>query len=348
MENKELILSVRNLEQHFPIDSGGLFKKTIGYIRAVDGISFDVYKGETVGIVGESGCGKSTTVRSIAQLYKPTNGEVIFDGIDLCKADKAALLKKRRNIQMIFQDPYASLDPRMTVRNIILEPLRIYNKRNLLEKKYTDAELDEKIERLMEMVGINKAFINRYPHEFSGGQRQRIGIARALALEPKIILADEPVSALDVSIQAQILNLISDIQRDMGVTFIFIAHDLGVIQHISHRVIVMYLGKIMEVGTSEELYNNPLHPYTKALLSAAPIPDPKIEKTRNRIVLEGDVPSPDKERHCCYFYDRCPNKMEKCSKCIPPTFDIGGEHKVACFLYDNMPVAEEAAEPVEK
>ena len=297
MENKEVILSVKNLRQHFPIDGGGLFKKTIGYIRAVDGISFDVYKGETVGIVGESGCGKSTTVRSIAQLYKPTTGQVVFHGVDLCTADKDTLLKERRNIQMIFQDPYASLDPRMTVRNIILEPLRIYNKRNLLDKNYTEEELDEKVKDLMEKVGINKAFVNRYPHEFSGGQRQRIGIARALALNPEIILADEPVSALDVSIQAQILNLISDIQKEMGVTFIFIAHDLGVIQHISHRVIVMYLGKIMEISSSDELYRNPLHPYTQALLSAAPVPDPKLERTRQRIVLEGDVPSPDKERH---------------------------------------------------
>ena len=342
MENKEIILSVRNLKQHFPIDEGGILKKTVGFIRAVDGISFDVYKGETVGIVGESGCGKSTTVRSIAQLYKPTTGEILFHGVDLCKADKDTLLKERRNIQMIFQDPYASLDPRMTVRNIIMEPLRTYNRRGLLEKKYTEDELEERVKDLMEKVGINKAFVNRYPHEFSGGQRQRIGIARALALNPEIILADEPVSALDVSIQAQILNLISDIQKDMGITFIFIAHDLGVIQHISHRVIVMYLGKIMEISSSDELYSNPLHPYTDALLSAAPIPDPKIERNRKRIVLEGDVPSPDKERHCCYFYDRCSKRMDKCASCVPPMFDCGNDHKVACFLYDDRPVAEEA------
>ena len=344
MENKELILSVKDLRQHFPIDGGGLLKKTVGYVRAVDGISFDVYKGETVGIVGESGCGKSTTVRSIAQLYKPTTGQIMFHGVDLCTADRDTLLRQRRNIQMIFQDPYASLDPRMTVRNIILEPLRIYNRRGLLEKKYAEEELDERVKDLMEKVGINKAFINRYPHEFSGGQRQRIGIARALALNPEIILADEPVSALDVSIQAQILNLISDIQKEMGVTFIFIAHDLGVIQHISHRVIVMYLGKIMEISSSDELYSNPLHPYTQALLSAAPIPDPKLERDRKRIVLEGDVPSPDKERHCCYFYDRCAKRMDKCSKCVPPMFDCGKDHKVACFLYDDHPVAEEASD----
>ena len=267
--DKELILSVKDLRQHFPIDGGGIFKKTVGYVRAVDGISFDVYKGETVGIVGESGCGKSTTVRSIAQLYKPTTGEILFHGVDLCKADRETLLKERRNIQMIFQDPYASLDPRMTVRNIIMEPLRVYNRRGLLDRKYSEDELDAQVKDLMDKVGINRAFVNRYPHEFSGGQRQRIGIARALALKPEIILADEPVSALDVSIQAQILNLISDIQKEMGITFIFIAHDLGVIQHISHRVIVMYLGKIMEIASSDDLYAQPMHPYTQALLSAA-------------------------------------------------------------------------------
>lgn len=340
--DKELILSVKDLRQHFPIDGGGIFKKTIGYVRAVDGISFDVYKGETVGIVGESGCGKSTTVRSIAQLYKPTTGEILFHGVDLCKADRETLLKERRNIQMIFQDPYASLDPRMTVRNIIMEPLRVYNRRGLLDRKYSEEELDSQVKDLMEKVGINRAFVNRYPHEFSGGQRQRIGIARALALKPEIILADEPVSALDVSIQAQILNLISDIQKEMGITFIFIAHDLGVIQHISHRVIVMYLGKIMEIASSDDLYAQPMHPYTQALLSAAPIPDPKVERTRKRIVLEGDVPSPDKERHQCYFYDRCSKRMDKCACCQPPMFDCGNGHKVACFLYDDKPVAEPA------
>lgn len=343
-DKKEVILEVKDLYQHFPIDNGGIFKKQIGAIRAVDGVSFKVYKGETLGIVGESGCGKSTTVRSISQLYKPTAGEVIFDGVDLCTCDKKELLKQRRNIQMIFQDPYASLDPRMTVRTIIAEPLNIYNKRGLLDHKWTNEEIEIRVEELMEKVGLNKLYKNRYPHEFSGGQRQRIGIARALALNPEIILADEPVSALDVSIQAQILNLISDLQKELGITFIFIAHDLGVIQHISHRVIVMYLGKIMEISEADELYSNPKHPYTEALLSAAPIPDPKVERERKRIVLEGDVPSPDKERKGCYFYDRCPHKMEYCSCHIPPMFKVTDEHEVACWLYDNVDHSKEKAE----
>lgn len=334
-EDKKLLLEVKDLKQHFPIDNGGIFKKQIGAIRAVDGVSFTVKEGETLGIVGESGCGKSTCIRSIAQLYKPTAGEVIFEGVDLCKADNKTLLKLRKDIQMIFQDPMASLDPRMTVRSIIAEPLNIYNRRGLLDHKWTVEEIENRVEVLMEKVGLNKTFKNRYPHEFSGGQRQRIGIARALALNPKIILADEPVSALDVSIQAQILNLISDLQKEMGITFIFIAHDLAVIQHISDRVVVMYLGKVMEISKADELYNNPKHPYTTALLSAAPIPDPVKERSRKRIILSGDVPSPDKERKGCYFYDRCPHKMEKCSCNIPPMFDCGPDHQVACWLYEE-------------
>ncbi len=333
-ENK-VLLEVKNLKQHFPIKSGGLLNKTVGSIRAVDGISFEVREGETLGIVGESGCGKSTTVRSISQLYRPTAGEVLFDGVDLCKASERDLALARRNIQMIFQDPYASLDPRMTVRSIISEPLIIFNKRGLLEKKLTNLEIEERVEQLMERVGLNKAFKNRYPHEFSGGQRQRIGIARALALNPRIILADEPVSALDVSIQAQILNLLNDLQKELNLTYIFIAHDLAVIQHISTRVAVMYLGKLVEVANSEDLYDNPAHPYTQALLSAAPIPDPEIERKRQRIILTGDVPSPDKQQEGCYFQARCPKRMPWCTCHIPPTFDLGNEHKVACWLYDD-------------
>ncbi len=334
-DEKKVLLEVKDLKQHFPIDKGGIFKKNIGYLRAVDGISFQVREGETLGIVGESGCGKSTTVRSIAQLYKPTSGDVIFEGVNLCTADEATLLKERRNIQMIFQDPYASLDPRMTVFSIISEPLNIYNKRGLLDHKWTSEEIEERVDELMEKVGINKAFKNRYPHEFSGGQRQRIGIARALALSPKIILADEPVSALDVSIQAQILNLINELREELGITFIFIAHDLAVIQHISSRVIVMYLGKIMEVSEAAELYKNPKHPYTQALLSAAPIPDPKQERARHRIILSGDVPSPDQERFGCYFYDRCSHHCEYCKSHIPPMFKVGEDHEVACWMYDK-------------
>lgn len=331
-ENK-VLLEVIDLKQHFPIKTGGILNRQIGSIRAVDGISFEVREGETLGIVGESGCGKSTTARSIAQLHRPTSGDVIFEGLNLCKASEKELALARRNIQMIFQDPYASLDPRMTVRTIISEPLVVFNKRGLLEKPMSKMDIEEEVERLMETVGLNKAFKNRYPHEFSGGQRQRIGIARALALNPKIILADEPVSALDVSIQAQILNLLTQLQKDLNLTYVFIAHDLAVIQHISTRVAVMYLGKIVELAASDELYENPAHPYTQALLSAAPIPDPSIEKERQRIILTGDVPSPDKKQDGCYFQARCPKRMPWCTCHVPPSFELGNDHQVACWLY---------------
>jgi len=343
-KDKKVLLEVNNLKQHFPVRSGGLLNKTIGSIRAVDGISFDVREGETLGIVGESGCGKSTTVRSIAQLHKPTSGEVLLEGKDLCKASEKELALARRNVQMIFQDPYASLDPRMTVRSIISEPLEIYNKRGLLDTKLSSIEIEDKVEKLMERVGLNKAFKNRYPHEFSGGQRQRIGIARALALNPRIILADEPVSALDVSIQAQILNLLNELQKELNLTYIFIAHDLAVIQHISTRVAVMYLGKIVELANAADLYENPAHPYTQALLSAAPIPDPEIEKKRQRIILTGDVPSPDKEQKGCYFQARCPKRMPWCTCHVPPTFDLGNDHKVACWLYADKDYSKISAE----
>ncbi|MGE4584461.1 MAG: ABC transporter ATP-binding protein, partial [Sphaerochaeta sp.] len=273
---------------------------------------------------------------SISQLYKPTSGSVVFNGVELTTADYKTMLLARRDMQMIFQDPYASLDPRMTVRSIIAEPLVIYNNRHLLETPLSVMEIEKQVEELMERVGLNKAFKNRYPHEFSGGQRQRIGIARALALNPKIILADEPVSALDVSIQSQILNLLDDLQKEFGLTYIFIAHDLAVIQHISTRVAVMYLGKIVEISNAVKLYDNPLHPYTTALLSAAPIPDPKVERERQRIILTGDVPSPDKERNGCYFYDRCPKKMPWCSCHLPPMFEMEADHQVACWLYDKQ------------
>ena len=251
------LLTVTELKQHFPIESGFILKRQIGAVRAVDGISFSVYPGETLGIVGESGCGKSTTIRSIAQLYKPTAGKVMFNGLDLVNASKDELLKARKDIQLIFQDPYASLNPRMTVRQIISEPLTIYSNRKMLQPEMTKEEIETRIEELMERVGLNKAFKNRYPHEFSGGQRQRIGIARALALNPKIILADEPVSALDVSIQSQILNLLNDLQKDLGLTYLFIAHDLAVIEYISTRVAVMYLGIIVELSESRDLYQTP-------------------------------------------------------------------------------------------
>ncbi len=342
--NGQPLLTVTDLVQHFPITSGGVISRRTGAIRAVDGISFEVYAGETLGIVGESGCGKSTTIRSIAQLHKPTSGSVVFDGMELTTASKQEMMRARREMQMIFQDPFASLDPRMTVRSIIAEPLTIHMRYMGDGQKMTTLDMEKRVEDLMERVGLNKSFKNRYPHEFSGGQRQRIGIARALALNPKIILADEPVSALDVSIQAQILNLLSDLQKELGLTYIFIAHDLGVIKHISTRVAVMYLGKIVEVSPSDALYVKPSHPYTQALLSAAPIPDPVIEKTRQRIILTGDVPSPDKERTGCYFYDRCPKKMPWCSCHIPPMFTVGDQHQVACWLYDKEDRSEYSME----
>ncbi len=330
MDNN-ILLETKNLKMHFPIEDGIIFKRQVGAIRAVDGIDITLRRGETLGIVGESGCGKSTTARAIAQLYQPTSGEVLFEGVDLTKLKPFELLKIRREIQMVFQDPYASLNPRMIINSIIREPLEIYQKRKLLDM--STPEIEERVEGLMERVGLSKHFKNRYPHEFSGGQRQRIGIARALALNPKVILADEPVSALDVSIQSQILNLFMELQQEFGLTYMFIAHDLAVIEYVSDRVAVMYLGKIAEISASQALYKNPLHPYTKALLSAAPIPDPAIERNRQRIVLEGDVPSPDQERFGCYFYDRCPNKMDVCKNHIPELIDAETDHQVACYLY---------------
>ncbi|EPF29026.1 ATP-binding cassette domain-containing protein [Treponema medium] len=326
----EALLTVKDLKMHFPFAEGGLFSRKKGAIRAVDGISFSVKKGETLGLVGESGCGKSTAARAIAQLYTPTSGSVLFKGMELAGCSHHTLMQARKDMQMVFQDPYASLNPRMTAGNIIAEPMRILTKRGILS--YTQKEIDDRVEVLMEKVGLSRFFRNRYPHEFSGGQRQRIGIARALALQPELILADEPVSALDVSIQAQILNLFKDLQDEFGLTYVFIAHDLAVIQYISTRVAVMYLGVIVEIANAEELYSKPLHPYTEALLSAAPIPDPEIERKRKRIILSGDVPSPAEKRTGCYFYDRCPKRMEHCKNTIPQLKDKGNGHQVACFL----------------
>jgi oligopeptide transport system ATP-binding protein len=330
-DNNDVLLDVRNLKLHFPIEEGVLFKRTTGYIRAVDGVNFSIRRGETLGLVGESGCGKSTTARAIAQLYPATAGEIRLNGTDLTKVSSQELLKHRKDVQMVFQDPYASLNPRMTVREIIAEPIQIFVNRRLMQM--TRDETDKRVEELMEKVGLNKRFKNRYPHEFSGGQRQRIGIARALALNPQLILADEPVSALDVSIQSQILNLFRDLQKEFHLTYLFIAHDLAVIKYISDRVAVMYLGVIVEVADSEKLYEEPLHPYTQALLSAIPIPDPEIESQRKRIILTGDVPSPDKERMGCYFYDRCPRRMDVCANNIPGLRDVRENHQTACFLY---------------
>lgn len=273
---KDAILQVRNLKKYFPITSGIIFQRQVDAVKAVDGVSFEVLRGETLGLVGESGCGKSTTGRTILQLYKPTAGEVIFEGKDLAKLPSAEMRKMRRDIQMIFQDPYASLNPRMNVGRIVSEPLIVHN-------VGSDKERQERVAYLLEKVGLNPYFVNRYPHEFSGGQRQRIGIARALALDPSFIVCDEPISALDVSIQAQVVNLLQDLQKELGLTYLFIAHDLSMIRHICNRVAVMYMGRIMETAPTDELYENPLHPYTQLLLSAVPIPDPEIERVRQRM-----------------------------------------------------------------
>jgi oligopeptide transport system ATP-binding protein len=320
------LLAVKDLVMHFPLTQGIIFQRKVGAVQAVDGISFEVRRGETLGLVGESGCGKSTTGRAILQLYKPTSGEVIFDGKDLTQLESGDMRRMRRHLQMIFQDPYASLNPRMTVGNIISEPMQIH-------KLVAKGERTQKVQELLQTVGLNPYFANRYPHEFSGGQRQRIGIARALAANPDFIVADEPVSALDVSIQAQIVNLLEDLQEKFGLTYLFIAHDLSVVKHISNRVAVMYLGKIVEMASRVSLYEDPLHPYTKALLSAVPIPDPVIEKRRERIILSGDVPSPINPPSGCHFHTRCPYAMEVCKRIDPIFADQGNEHFVACHLY---------------
>ena len=324
--NTAPLLEVNNLVMHFPLTQGIIFQRKVGAVQAVDGISFSVKPGETLGLVGESGCGKSTTGRAILQLYKPTSGEVMFKGKDLTKLSGGDMRRMRRHLQMIFHDPYASLNPRMTVGSIISEQMQIHG----LASK---SERNGKVQELLQTVGLNPYFANRYPHEFSGGQRQRIGIARALAASPDFIVADEPVSALDVSIQAQIVNLLEDLQQQFGLTYLFIAHDLSVVKHISNRVAVMYLGKIVEAAERNELYAEPLHPYTKALLSAVPIPDPIVEKRRERIILSGDVPSPINPPSGCHFHTRCPYVMQVCKEIDPILANVGREHYVACHLY---------------
>jgi oligopeptide transport system ATP-binding protein len=320
----DILINVQNLKMYFPVTAGLIFQRKIADVKAVDGLNFFVKKGETLGLVGESGCGKSTTGRAILQLYKPTAGSVNFGGTELTKLAGGDLRRMRRKMQMIFQDPYASLNPRMSVGAIIGEPLQIHG----LTKGSKARK--ERIQELMRVVGLNPYYANRYPHEFSGGQRQRIGIARALAVEPDFIVADEPVSALDVSIQAQIINLMEDLQQQFGLTYLFIAHDLSVVRHISDRVGVMYLGKMMELADRNELYDNPLHPYTKALLSAVPVPDPAVERQRERIILTGDVPSPLRPPPGCVFHTRCPIVIEECRQQIPEFRDVGGGHFVAC------------------
>lgn len=326
MNNNEVLVKVENLKKYFPITRGIIIQKEIGAVRAVDDISFDIHRGETLGLVGESGCGKSTTGRTIIQLYRPTSGKVYYEDRDLSTLTGGDLRHLRRNMQIIFQDPYASLDPRMTVGSIIAEPLDIDG----IGK--SKKEQRERVKELLRLVGLNPYFINRYPHEFSGGQRQRIGVARALALEPEFIVCDEPISALDVSIQAQVVNLLEKLQNSLGLTYLFIAHDLSMVRHISDRTAVMYLGKIVELAEREELYNNPLHPYTQALLSAVPIPDPVAERNRQRVILEGDVPSPANPPPGCNFHPRCPIAEGICRAEEPEWREVIPNHWVACHL----------------
>ncbi|MFZ5820321.1 MAG: ABC transporter ATP-binding protein [Chloroflexota bacterium] len=325
MEANNVLLHVEHLVKYFPIKKGIIFQKEVAAVRAVDGISFDVHRGETLGLVGESGCGKSTTGRSILQLYRPTSGSVVFDGVDLVALKGEDLRKMRRKMQMIFQDPYASLNPRMTVGEIIGEPLIVHN---LAASK----EVEERVSHLLELVGLNPAFANRYPHEFSGGQRQRIGVARALSLQPSFIVCDEPISALDVSIQAQVVNLLEDLQSQFNLTYLFVAHDLSMVRHISNRVAVMYLGIIVELASRNEVYTNPLHPYTQALLSAVPIPDPVADAKRKRVILEGDVPSPVNPPSGCRFRTRCPIADTICAEQRPEFREARPGHFVACHM----------------
>src|SRR6266699_228276 len=318
------LIAIRDLKVHFPVAGGSLFGRARQIVNAVDGVTLDIYPGETLGLVGESGCGKSTLGRAILRLIEPTSGQVFFHGVDLAHLSKSAMREQRRNLQIIFQDPYASLNPRMTVGQIISEPIETFRLARGESKQ-------RRLQELMETVGLNKRFIKRYPHEFSGGQRQRIGIARALSVDPDFVVADEPISALDVSIQAQILNLLERLRREKNLTYLFISHDLRAIQRISDRVAVMYLGKIVELAESQHIYAEPLLPYTKALISAVPIPDPKIEAARRRIVLQGDVPSPINPPRGCRFHTRCPYAIDTCGDGEPQLVEIKPNHFAACI-----------------
>jgi oligopeptide transport system ATP-binding protein len=331
---REVLLEVKNLVKHFPIRQGIIFSKQVGAVQAVDGVSFDVEKGETLGLVGESGCGKTTAGRCILRLIEPTSGEVHFDGKNVPALPKEELRELRKEMQIIFQDPYGSLNPRMTVGDIIGEPLHIHN----LAK---GAAKEKRVREILETVGLSAFHARRFPHEFSGGQRQRIGIARALAVDPRLIICDEPVSALDVSIQAQVINLLQDLQQEFGLTYLFIAHDLSVVKHISDRVAVMYLGKIVELTSKTEMYKNPKHPYTQALLSAIPEADPTIKK--ERILLKGDVPSPINPPSGCRFHTRCPKAMDICKTQEPTFVDSGDGHFVACHLVPAATAQEKLA-----
>ena len=318
------LVAVRDLKKHFPITQGIVFQRTVGAVRAVDGISFDISRGETLGLVGESGCGKTTAGRTLLALYPPTDGSVLIDGQDVCTAKGNDMMIIRRKAQMIFQDPFASLNPRWTVNAIVSEPLRVHK---LLP---TDKQRTARVVELLELVGLNARHLNRFPHEFSGGQRQRVGIARALASEPSFLVCDEPISALDVSIQAQVVNLLEDLQDKLDLTYLFIAHDLSMVRHICDRVAVMYLGLIVELADRDELYENPRHPYTQSLLSAVPIPDPKKERARQRVILSGEVPSPVNPPSGCRFHPRCPIAVEQCAKVVPEWREFQPGHWVAC------------------
>ncbi len=339
----EPLIAIRDLKVHFDLGGGTIVNKIFGgsqvrrVVKAVDGVTIDIYPGETLGLVGESGCGKSTLGRAILRLTEPTSGQVLYNGRDLAHLDSGAMREQRKHLQMIFQDPYASLNPRMTVGQIIGEPVQTFRLAN-------GRDIDRRVQELMETVGLNKRFIKRFPHEFSGGQRQRIGIARALAVDPDFIVADEPISALDVSIQAQIMNLMERLQRQKNLTYLFISHDLRAIRHVSDRVAVMYLGKLVEIANAKTIYDEPLMPYTKALISAVPVPDPEVEATRQRIVLEGDVPSPINPPAGCRFHTRCPYAIQACKEVVPPLAEIKPNHFAACIrISPEQPDIEQVA-----
>ena len=327
--NDDLLLEINNLKMYFPVTSGMLFQRTVAYVKAVDDVTFAVRRGETLGLVGESGCGKTTTGRCILQLYKPTSGQVIFEGQDLTQLGTKQMRAMRREMQVIFQDPYSSLNPRMTAGNIIGEPLIVHG---LVKGKN---EYRDRVAELLQNVGLNPYMADRFPHEFSGGQRQRIGVARALSVSPKFIVADEPVSALDVSIQAQIINLLEELQEQFNLTYLFIAHDLSVVRHISDRVGVMYLGHLVEIAERNEIYRNPMHPYTRALLSAVPIPDPILDAQRERVLLSGEVPSPLNPPSGCVFHPRCPIADDNCAQTIPQLRPVAPDHWAACLKADG-------------
>lgn len=341
MPSSEVILQARDLVKYYPIKTG-IVRRTTGHVKAVDGVSFDLHKGETLGVVGESGCGKSTLGRMLMRLEEPTGGSLKFGDTDVYTQSGAAMRRMRRDIQIVFQDPYTSLDPRKTVGDILMEPFQIHS--DYLPKK----QWRSRVQELLDLVGLNPEHINRYPHQFSGGQRQRIGIARGIALNPKVLICDEPVSALDVSVQAQVVNLLESLQDELGLSYIFIAHDLSVVRHISDRVAVMYLGKFVELGNDQEIYERPTHPYTQALLSAVPVPDPALRGQREQIVLHGDVPSPANPPQGCRFHTRCWKAQQVCAVTEPlleAALDGVGAHNVACHFPDPLDLRVEVAAP---